>query len=121
MYKYFNPNPCGKRVGDCVIRGISKLLNKSWEKVYIELAIYGLEMCDMPSSNAVWGRYLKDNGYMQRPIDFMTVSECAENNPHGSYLLATGSHVIAIIDGTIFDAWDSSAETPIYFFYKKGE
>ena len=38
MYSYFNPNPIkNKRVGDCVIRAISKALNQSWEETYIEL------------------------------------------------------------------------------------
>ena len=81
--------------------------------------MYGLNMCDMPSSNAVWGRYLKDKGFVQRPIDFMTVAEFAQNNPEGDFILATGSHVVCVKDGTFFDAWDSSAETPIYFYYKK--
>ena len=31
-YRYFNPNPNGKKVGDCVIRGISFLTSQDWEK-----------------------------------------------------------------------------------------
>ena len=63
MWQKYNPNPQGNRVGDCVIRAISKITNQTWEKTYCELVIYGLMMCDMPSANHVWGKYLKDKGY----------------------------------------------------------
>jgi hypothetical protein len=36
-YVYFNPNPSGKMVGDCIIRALSKILNMSWESVFVEL------------------------------------------------------------------------------------
>ena len=26
MYRYYNPNPCGKAVGDCVIRAVSTVV-----------------------------------------------------------------------------------------------
>ena len=35
MYSYFNPNPHSKRVGDCVVRALSKATDKSWEDTYI--------------------------------------------------------------------------------------
>ena len=45
MYSYFNPNPIkNNRVGDCVIRAISKSLNQSWEETYIELCLLGYIM-----------------------------------------------------------------------------
>ena len=64
-----NPNPHGSYVGDCVIRALSIATGKTWSEVYTELALKGLQMCDMPSSNQVWGAYLKDNGYFV--IDMM--------------------------------------------------
>jgi hypothetical protein len=36
-YESFNPNPYGKRVGDCTVRAVSKALNQSWEKTYDQL------------------------------------------------------------------------------------
>ena len=33
MYSYYNPNPIkNKRVGDCVVRALSKATGKSWEE-----------------------------------------------------------------------------------------
>ena len=98
MYKEYNPNPCGIRVGDCVIRAISKLMNQDWEKTYIELCLQGLKMCDMPSSNPVWGSYLLEHGYKQVPTNVITVLEFCDRHPQGKYLLATGSHVVTIED-----------------------
>ncbi len=43
--EYLN-NPFGLRVGDCVIRAISKALNQSWEKTYIDLCVQGFMMED---------------------------------------------------------------------------
>lgn len=54
MYRFYNPNPCGKAVGDCVIRAVSKVENISWEQAYISMCVFGYVHCDMPSSNAVW-------------------------------------------------------------------
>lgn len=47
----YNPNPYGLRVGDCVIRAISKALNQSWEKTYIDLCVQGFMMGDLPTQN----------------------------------------------------------------------
>ena len=58
-YVYFNPNPSGKRVGDCVIRAVGKLTEQDWETTYMDIAMAGFELCDMPSSNSVWAAYLK--------------------------------------------------------------
>jgi hypothetical protein len=52
-YVYYNPNPAGKMVGDCVIRAISKVENKSWEDVFVELMTTAYSLSDMPSSNYV--------------------------------------------------------------------
>ena len=43
-YRYFNPNPSGKKVGDCVIRGISFLTSQDWEETYLTVAMQGFEM-----------------------------------------------------------------------------
>ena len=91
---YFNPNPSGKRVGDCVIRGISFLTEQDWEKTYIKIVMQGFAMFDMPSSNAVWSEYLRKCGYKKFVIPdacpkCYTVKNFCEDNSSGKYLLAT--------------------------------
>jgi len=123
-YIHKNPNPIRNLVGDCVIRGISILTNRSWEDTYLEIAVQGYFMYDMPSSNEVWGSYLKSRGYKKKIIpntcpDCYTVRNFCEDNPYGRFLLATGTHVIAVIDGDYYDTWDSGNEIPIYYFSKE--
>ena len=123
-YRYFNPNPDGKKVGDCVIRAIGFLTGQDWTETYLGITLQGLEMFDMPSSNAVWAEYLKRRGYRRYIIpdscpNCYTVGEFCRDNPQGTFLLATGNHVVAVKDGDYFDAWDSGNETPIYFWRKE--
>ena len=124
MYVQFNPNPNGIYVGDCVIRAISKILDMTWENVYIELALQGYIMGDMPSSNAVWGAYLRRQGFSRETLpntcpDCYTVKQFCREHPEGDYLLCTGSHVVAIQDGDYYDSWDSGQEIPIYYFKRR--
>jgi len=123
-YVHKNPNPIRNLVGDCVIRGISILTNSSWEDTYLEIVVQGYFMYDMPSSNEVWSSYLKSRGYKKKIIsntcpDCYTVRNFCEDNPYGRFLLATGTHVIAVIDGNYYDTWDSGDEIPIYYFTKE--
>ena len=124
MFKRYNPNPQNNKVGDCVVRAVSKVLGYDWERTYIELALQGFMMCDMPSANAVWGAYLKGKDFTRHVIpdscpDCYTVAEFTEDNPHGKYILATGSHVIAVSDGDYYDTWDSGGEIPVYYWSKE--
>ena len=62
-FVYYNPNPQGLHVGDCVIRAISKATDSSWEQTYMNIMIYGFMMSDMPSANRVWREYLRSKGF----------------------------------------------------------
>lgn len=126
MFNFYNPNPKRKLVGDCVVRAISKLTGNDWEDVYLGITLKGYELHDMPSSNNVWEAYLRENGYERTLVpntcpDCYTVEDFCRDHPTGSYLLATGTHVVAVEDGDYFDTWDSGNEIPIYYFIKKEE
>ncbi len=123
-YIYFNPNPAGKKVGDCVIRAICKFTRQDWRNVYWRIAEQGAMLFDMPSSNNVWASYLRDLGYRRFVIsdscpDCYSVKDFCIDYPVGRFLLATGSHVVTVIDGNYYDAWDSGNENPIYFWTKE--
>lgn len=124
MYEFYNPNPTGKRVGDCVIRGISKVTGQTWGETYMDICMTGYQMSDMPSSNAVWASYLHSKGFERHTIpdtcpDCYTVTDFCEEHPEGIYILGTGTHVVAVEDGDYYDAWDSGCETPIYYWERK--
>ena len=123
-YVFYNPNPDGKATGDCVVRAIARLMGKDWDEAYFGIVIQGAISHDMPSSNAVWGEYLHNNGYRRYVLPDIcpqcyTVKEFCRDNPQGSFLLATGSHVVTVIDGDYYDAWDSGNEVPIYYWRKE--
>lgn len=123
-YVNYNPNPVRKLVGDCVIRAISKSLNKDWEDTYLDIVMKGYVMHDMPSSNDVWGTYLLEHGFKRYVIpdtcpQCYTVAHFVRDNPDLTGILATGTHVIAVGEGNYYDTWDSGNEVPIYYWRKE--
>lgn len=126
MWKEYSNNPVGRRVGDCSVRAISKALDMGWEAAYIALTINGIQMGDVMSSNSVIGSVLRQHGFKRKnlPDDCpacFTVADFAEEHPEGVYVAGTGSHVVTIIDGDWYDAWDSGAEVVQYVWYKPSE
>ena len=124
MFVYYNPNPQKKLVGDCVIRAISKLTNQTWDDTFKEITLKAFEMRDMPSSNEVWSVYLKDKDFQRFIIpdtcpECYSISDFANDHPNGLFMLATGTHVVAVQDGDYFDTWDSGNEIPIYYWRKR--
>lgn len=119
-----NPNPYGRVTGDCVIRAITIAQDRSWDDIYLALSVYGFEIGDWGNSNDVWGSYLKQQGYKRNVIpntcpDCYTVRDFAEDHKHGTFILCTGTHVVTVINGNYYDAWDSGNEVPIYYWEKE--
>lgn len=124
MYIEYNPNPCGRRVGDCAVRALAKALDTTWESAYIMLAMNGLQMCDAMNADSVIGATLRQNGFTRKAIssscpDCYDVEEFCKEFPTGVYVLFFGGHVAAVVSGNLYDAWDSSHETPQYFWGKE--
>lgn len=122
-FVFYNPNPLAIHGVDCTVRALTKALDISWEKAYTMLAVNGFQMADMPSANQVFSATLRQNGFKRKAIpdecpDCYTASDFAEEHPEGTYVLAFGDHVCAVIDGTIFDSWDSSNRVPMFYWYK---
>lgn len=123
MWVEYNPNPCGRRVGDCAVRALTKALNVDWETAYNMMADNGYQMCDMPSSNSVWGAVLRQHGFYREAIpnfcpDCYTADDFCRDNPKGTYVLGFGTHVATVVNGNIYDSWDSRNEIPQYFWLK---
>ena len=126
MFIYYNPNPTQRNVGDCAIRAISKALNVDWEEAFMLVAKNAYLMGDMPSSNSVWGALLRQNGFYRTTIpdscpDCYTAEEFCLDHPKGTFVLGFGSHVATVVDGNLYDSWDSSHEIPQYYWYRKEE
>lgn len=121
MWIRCNPNPLGKVIGDCVVRAIAIATDRSWRETYRELCRIGEIQADMPNSNSVWGTFLREEGAKQFLLpescpSCITVWAFCDRYPEGVYVIGTGSHAVAVIDGNYYDSWDSGSETPTYFW-----
>lgn len=124
MWIEYNPNPLNRRVGDCAIRAVSKALGQDWETTYAMIAANGFAMGDMPSSDSVWGATLRQHGFYREAIpnscpDCYTAADFARDNPVGTFVLGFGGHTACIVDGNLYDSWDSSLLYPQFYFYRK--
>lgn len=121
-YVEFNNNPTGRRTGDCAVRAISRALGVGWEEAHITLDLNAIAMGDMPSADSVWGATLRKNGFYKHLIkEYMTAEEFCSKHPKGIYVLAFGGHVATVIDGVLYDSWDSSKEVPQYYWSKNDD
>lgn len=124
MWINYNPNPTGRSVGDCAVRAVAKALNIDWETAYIMIADNGYAMGDMPSSDSVWGAVLRQHGFYRESIpnrcpDCYTAEDFCVDHPYGVYVLGFGGHVATVIDGNLYDSWNSLQEIPQFMWYRK--
>lgn len=126
MWIKYNPNPTGRSVGDCAVRAVAAALDIDWETAYDIIAENGRAMGDMPSSDSVWGAVLRQNGFYREAIpntcpDCYTAEDFMRDNPRGVFVLGFGGHVATVVDGILYDSWDSSREIPQYVWYRRKE
>jgi len=126
MWRYFNNNPTGRNVGDCAVRAVSVALGVDWEESFDLITDAAREMGDMPSADSVWGAVLRMHGFYRKAIpnycdDCYTAADFARDHPKGVYVLGFGGHVATVLDGEIWDSWDSSNEIPAYFWFRKDD
>ena len=123
-YTYYNPNPVGRFVKDCVPRAISKALNTDWETAKVLISNASFKMGNMEHGDDVVGAVLRQNGFYREIVpnecpDCYTLEDFSNDHPKGIFVVYCGEHVVTVVDGVIYDTWDSSMETPQYYWYKK--
>ena len=97
--------------------------NKAWVDTYLDLCLMGMIMADMPSANSVTTAYLRNKGFQRKTVpdscpNCYTIADFCKDHPKGTYIIGTGSHLTTVIDGDLWDSWDSSNECPVYYFEK---
>lgn len=110
-YQYYNANPNGYHIPDCVVRAICLATGLSYYDTIQHLFKNGLELkCDCLNVRC----YEKMLDY---DFDFPhfygcgnTVEEIAEDFPNDILLLRISGHLTCSIRGTLMDIWDCSKE-----------
>ena len=123
MWIEYNPNPVGRGVGDCSVRALTAALGIDWDEAHKLLSYNSRLMGDMPSSDSVWGAVLRQHGFQRKVIpnycpDCYTAKDFCYDHPSGVYVLGFGGHVSTVMDGDIYDSWDSSDLIPQFYWYK---
>ena len=106
------------------MRAVSVALGIDWESAFDLITEAARAMGDMPSSDSVWGAVLRQHGFYRASIpnscpDCYTAEDFSYDHPRGVYVLGFGGHVATMIDGIIYDSWDSSQLIPQYVWYRK--
>lgn len=132
---YYNANTHGKNVGDCVKRGLSLAYRMDYDKIASELnkikrqvgyGAYNLQ--------SIYFRFIRAMGDEVQNLPsgkHVTVELFAEEHPNGTWLVITApsedkaergssNHILPIINGTIYDSWDSTKQFVTKYVEVKG-
>lgn len=125
-WKFYNPNPVRQdgEVGDCAVRAIAKALGISWEEAHVRLSFNAYLMGDIQNADLVWGSILRKAGFVREIVpntcpDCYTVRDFCEDHPYGIFVIKSEGHVATVIDGVLYDAWNSEKKIPIYYWTRK--
>lgn len=108
----FNNHPKGLITSDCVVRSVSKALDKDYLETRKELNNFKRQIeHDSYKTFMFLHKYFKNyelimfNNYDggEKPIK---IKDFKQNYPEGTYVLRTPYHLTTYIDGTIYDTWD---------------
>ena len=116
--KYYNANTRDARVGDCVKRGLAVAYSMDYDKVSAELnqikRSLGISAYNL---SPVFEAFMKRRGDKFTRVDQadqITADEFCKQHPSGVFIVLVGksissrsTHLAAIVDGDLFDSWDS--------------
>lgn len=107
MFRYYNANPYGNNISDCVIRSISVLTNRNWHDVYDELSDLAGDV-GLLFSNVNFVEDYLDKRYPRECHYSKTVGEFAKEYPYGKYAITMDNHITSLVNGDIIDTFDPS-------------
>lgn len=126
-FKYYQPNEkdIKDEYGDCVLRALTKAVNKTWLEVFDELIVIAREVQAMPNNKHTYEKYLVDiKGFTYKGISNKkgskrpSVTEFAKEHRTGTYVVRLAHHIVTIVDGIYYDTWDSGNEK-MYGYWEK--
>lgn len=135
VFEYYNRNPKGLITGDCAFRAISTALDQDYNTTVMEMAQL---MCETGYAlNDKYGieEYLKRKGWVKhkqpRRADgtkytgrqFCEAQQAGEGNDGviiSPRIICNigGHHIVAVVDGKVYDIWDSTVKCVGNYFTK---
>ena len=107
MFRYYNANPYGNNISDCVIRSISVLTNRNWHDVYDDFSDLAGDV-GLLFSNVNFVEDYLDKRYPRECHYSKTVGEFAKEYPYGKYAITMDNHITSLVNGDIIDTFDPS-------------
>lgn len=112
----YNNNPKNKKTGDCVVRAIAFVTNRSWEFVYMALAQLGVDSGLMMNNNKNWQKYLEILGYKKQRMPKKedgkryTIQEFADQlaDEEQTYIISIAKHLTIVKGKNLYDTWNCS-------------
>ncbi|MBR3243235.1 MAG: hypothetical protein IKF90_11130 [Parasporobacterium sp.] len=68
MWKEYNPNPVGKKTGDCSVRAVAKALDVDWDTAHDLTSYMAKMMGTIQNENDAWGAVLRRYGFIREVI-----------------------------------------------------
>lgn len=111
MFKYYNANPNGEHIGDCVIRAISTATGIKYEDVlkylYITSNYFNCDMLVRECYSKLLKKYTKARYIVDEDI---TVGELAERYKDKKLIMRVPNHLTSSRYGVVLDLWDCTNE-----------
>ena len=123
-FHYYNANPKNRITTDCVIRALSRGMNKPYNEVVMELALLQCETGYDDGDKKLYDTYLKNNGWTKHKqprkwdnTKYTGKEWCLKLREDYDWTLGKsqnmianigGHHVVAIIDAKVNDIWNST-------------
>lgn len=124
FYCRYEPNMTiekGKWSGDCAIRCATILLGLSWNNAFDVLSKYAKNNGCITSTSWMLYNFFSHYGYAYKETKKdITFGQFAKKHPHGKYAIFSSDHVAALIDGKIYDSWNSVGEIVSVYMELKG-
>ncbi len=122
LFVFSNPHPEGCLVGDCVKRAITIATNSNYQDVALGLNRFKrLINAKKFNERKNWIKYLleqykatKLNGYKN-----IKLGDFAKANPQGNYIIKVRKHCVAVVNGKVYDTWNSSFKAVCQVFKVK--
>lgn len=115
LFVYYQPNKKDLKdvYGDCVIRALTKALDKDWLTVFDEMQPLSREMQVPFNCKPCYEAYLQDCYGMRytgisnkKGTTRPTVYTFAAEHAVGTYVLRLANHLVTVKDGHYHDTWD---------------